>query len=203
MKKILVVLPIEQNHREYLEKQTEGHDVAFKFVDYDNVTLDDVKDVNCIIGSIKRKWIKAAENLEWLQISYSGAELFTMPGLLKSETILTNAAGAYNTAVSEHMLAMTFVLIRRFNQYMLNQFNHTWQKMGKIISVKDSTILVLGLGRIGSDYASKVKSLGAHVIGVKRTIIDKPEFVDELYTMDELDDIIERADIIAMVLPGC
>ena len=38
-----------------------------------------------------------------------------------------------------------------------------------IISVEGSTILVLGLGDIGGDYARKVHALGAHVIGVRRT----------------------------------
>ena len=202
MKKILVAMPLNQNHREYLEKQTEGHEVLFKFVDCDNITLDDVKDVNCIIGSIKRKWIKAADKLEWLQIIYAGADLFTVPGLLKPETILTNAAGAYNTEVAEHMLAMTFSLVRNFSIYMRNQVNHVWKQLDNVKSVKGSKILVLGLGRIGSDYASKVKALGAYVIGVKRTIREKPDYVDEIYTIDELDNVIGEADIVAMVLPG-
>ena len=181
MKKILVAVPLNQSHREYLEKQTEGHEVLFKFVDCDNITLEDVKDVNCIIGSIKRKWIKAADKLEWLQIIYAGADLFTVPGLLKPETILTNAAGAYNTEVAEHMLAMTFSLVRNFSIYMRNQVNHVWKQLDSVKSVKGSKILVLGLGRIGSDYASKVKALGAYVIGVKRTVREKPDYVDEIY----------------------
>ena len=203
-KKILVSLPIkiEQRHRDFLESQAKGFDVEFNYIDSDNLTIDDVKDVNCIIGSIRRKFIKSAENLEWLQIIYAGADLYTIPGLLKSQTILTNAAGAYNVEVSEHMLAMTFALVRRFGQYIKNQCHHTWKKMGNIKSVNHSTVLVLGLGRIGSDYAQKVKALGAHVIGVKRTLTNKPNFIDELYTIDKLDEIIGRADIIAMVLPG-
>ena len=202
MKKILVAMSLNQNHREQLEKQTEGHEVSFKFVDSDNITLEDVKDVDCIIGSIKRKWIKAADKLEWLQIIYVGADLFTVPGLLRPETILTNAAGAYNTEVAEHMLAMTFSLVRHFGYYMRNQVKHVWKQLDSVKSVKGAKILVLGLGRIGGDYASKVKALGAYVIGVKRTVRDKPDYVDEIYTIDELDDVIGRADIVAMVLPG-
>ena len=202
MNKVLVAFPINPEHRNYLERQAEGHEVQFNYVDADKITLDDVKDVNAIIGSIKRKWIKAAEQLEWLQIIYAGADMFTVPGLLKPETILTNASGAYNTEVAEHMLAMTFSLVRHFNQYMRNQINHIWKQLNSVNSVKGATILVLGLGRIGSDYAKKVNALGAHVIGVKRTVKDKSDYVDELYTIDKLDDLLGRADIVAMVLPG-
>ena len=201
-KKILVALPLNDKHCDYFKSQVEGHNVEFNYVDPEKITLDDVKDVNAIIGSIKRKWIKAAEKLEWLQIIYAGADLFTVPGLLKPETILTNASGAYNTEVAEHMLALTFSLVRHFDKYMRNQVNHIWKQLSSVSSIKGSTILVLGLGRIGSDYAQKVKALGAHVIGVKRTLKDKPDYVDELYTIDELDNVIQRADIVAMVLPG-
>ena len=202
MKKILIAVPLNPEKRKYIESQAEGHDVQFNYVDADEITLDDVKDVNAIIGSIRRKWIKAAENLEWLQIIYAGADLYVVPGLLKPETILTNASGAYNTEVAEHMLAMTFSLVRHFGHYMRNQINHTWKQLSSVDSVKDSTILVLGFGRIGNEYAKKVNALGAHVIGVKRTIKDKPDYVDELHTIDELDNLLGRADIVAMVLPG-
>ena len=115
---------------------------------------------------------------------------------------MTNAAGAYDTAVSEHMLAMTFALIRRFGQYMRNQVNHQWQKMGNIISVKNSKILILGNGRIGNDYARQVKALGAYTIGINRTGKCSSEYIDEQFSIDKLDEVIGRADIIAMVLPG-
>ena len=208
MKKILVafpfkVFPLTDEQKKFLNDCAEGHEVEFKFVDYYDMTLDDVKDVNCIIGSVKRKFVKAAENLEWLQIAYAGADLFTESGLMKDDAILTNASGAYNTEVSEHMLALTFSLIRHLNQYSRQQVNHQWQRVDKkIISIKNSTILILGLGRIGLDYAMKVKSLGAKVIGVKRSFSNKPNCVDELQTIDKLDEVIGRADIVAMVLPG-
>ena len=73
---------------------------------------------------------------------------------------------------------------------------------GNIISVEGSTILVLGLGDIGGDYARKVHALGAHVIGVRRTNRNKPDYLDEQHTMDDLDMLLGRADIVAMVLPG-
>ena len=56
-----------------------------------------------------------------------------------------------NLVDSEHMLGLTFDLIRRLNQYHANQAEHVWKAMGNIISVEGSTILVLGLGDIGPE----------------------------------------------------
>ena len=100
------------------------------------------------------------------------------------------------------MLALTFALVRRLGQYALNQARREWSARGKIISVEGATILVLGLGDIGGSYARKAHALGAHVIGVRRRVGEKPDYLDELHAIDELDSLLPRADIVAMVLPG-
>ena len=43
---------------------------------------------------------------------------------------------------------------------------------------------------------------GAYTIGVRRTCREKPEYLDEQYTMDDLDRLLPRADVVAMVVPG-
>lgn len=40
------------------------------------------------------------------------------------------------------------------------------------------------------------------MIGVRRTNRNKPDYLDEQHTMDDLDMLLGRADIVAMVLPG-
>ena len=71
-----------------------------------------------------------------------------------------------------------------------------------LVAVITDGSAVLGLGDIGGDYARKVHALGAHVIGVRRTNRNKPDYLDEQHTMDDLDTLLGRADIVAMVLPG-
>ena len=73
---------------------------------------------------------------------------------------------------------------------------------GNMVAVVSNGTAVLGLGDIGGDYARKVHALGAHVIGVRRTNQNKPDYLDEQHTMDDLDMLLGRADIVAMVLPG-
>lgn len=84
---------------------------------------------------------------------------------------LCTAVGAFSPAVGEHMLAMTFSIIRHFPEYRDKQLNKDWSDCGKIISVENSTVAVLGLGDIGGSYARKIKALGAaKVIGVRRNV---------------------------------
>ena len=191
-KKILVTMSLDAAQKNFLESQAEGFSCSFEYKKNVALQADDLRGVNWIIGSPPPELLPAATSLEWLQAYIH----------LPPEIILTNARGAYDAAVSEHLLALTFALIRRLDLYTRQQEKHIWQRTRKITSVNGATILILGAGSIGGAYAKIVKALGAKVIGVCRTVKDKPPHFDELYTVDELDAVIGRADIVAMILPG-
>lgn len=214
--KVLVVLPVEEQQKEYLKSRAEGckKEAELIWKRPDEVTADMAAEADAIIGNIAPEVLRRANELslsqnegksalQWVQLQSAGADNYTKAGILPKDTILTNSAGAYGTSVSEHMLAMTFALIRRFDQYEKQQANHEWKVAGKVTSVEDATVLVLGLGDIGGRYAAKMHALGAHVIGVRRTLhAEKPDYLEEQHTIDELDSLLPRADIVAMVLPG-
>lgn len=207
-KEILVTIPVSEEHKKYLEEKAASgnYNCCFRYILGKDVKKEDVDRTNVIVGNLPPALLQGAPNLEWVQLNSAGADQYTKPGVLPEGTLLTNATGAYGLAVSEHMVAQVFDLIRRFNQYHKNQMNHVWQHMGKtmgsIISVEGSTVLVLGIGDIGGDFAKKMKALGAYTIGIRRTNKEKPEYLDEQYTLDALDSLLPRADIVAMVLPG-
>lgn len=203
-KEILVTIPVTNEHKKYLEEKASSgqYHCCFRYIPGKNVTKEDADRANVIIGNLKPELVKGAENLEWFQLNSAGADQYVAPGVLSEKTVLTNATGAYGLAVSEHMLALVFDLIRRLNQYHRNQAACEWKSMGNIISVEGSKVLVMGLGDIGGDFARKMKALGAYTIGIRRTCKDKPEYLDEQYTMEELDRVLPQADIVAMVLPG-
>ncbi len=52
-------------------------------------------------------------------------------------------------------------------------------------------------------HAAKLfKAIGARVAGIKRTMIEKPDFVDELYLQEDLTKAVSGADIVVSVVPG-
>ena len=202
MKKVLVTVPFTDEQKAKLLSYGPEGEYTFLFVDVNNIQKKDIKDANIILGHVDPSLLPFADKLEWLQLSSAGADRYFKTNVLAKNVVLTNAVGAYGLAVSEHMTAFTFSLFRRFSQYSRNQSNHKWKIMGDVRSVYGSTILVLGMGNIGSMYASQVKALGAYVIGIRRTNKQKPDCFDEQYTIDHLDEVLPRADVVAMVLPG-
>jgi phosphoglycerate dehydrogenase-like enzyme len=68
-------------------------------------------------------------------------------------------------------------------------------------AIFNSTALIAGMGDIGGEFAKRLKALGAYTIGIKRTDADKPDYLDEQYTMDKLESLLPRADVVALCLP--
>nr|WP_245435529.1 NAD(P)-dependent oxidoreductase [Microvirga calopogonii] len=67
-------------------------------------------------------------------------------------------------------------------------------------TIAGQTILMLGVGSIGSAAARTLRSQGAHVIGVTRSGSPHKD-LDELYPVEHLDQLLERADLVVCTLP--
>ena len=67
--------------------------------------------------------------------------------------------------------------------------------------VRGSTVLVVGAGHIGSTFAAMCQGLGAHTLGLKRTVRGTVEGFDQVFPMERLDDLLPQADIVVLVVP--
>lgn len=199
-KKILIVLPIEQRHKKTLEKSIKNQEVIY--CSQAEVTKEMAQQANVIIGNVNPIYLTDSKNLEWIQLNNAGTEGFITEGVLPKGVMLTNATGAYGTAISEHMIGMLLELQKNLHVYRDNQKSGKWIDEGRVGTIEGSTTLVVGLGDIGGTFASKMKALGSYTIGIRRSDLVKPDYMDELYLMDKLDELLPRADIVALSLPG-
>lgn len=203
MKRILVNVNFEEKYRERLN-QTAAEFSADCQLEYRTGWLkeEDFRGLHAIVGCPDPAMLKYADALEWLQLTSAGADRYCPEGVLPHGCLLTNASGAYGLSVSDHMLAMTFDLMRNFPKYSRQQFQHVWDRGGKVQTTEGATVVLMGVGDIGSIYGRKMKALGAYIIGARRTIHEKPDWMDEQITMEDLDKVLPRADFVAMSLPG-
>ena len=201
MKKILAAMPFTEEDQ--VKLQSIAPDCAFVFKPLSDVTEEDVQDVDVILGNVEPGIVSKATGLQWMQTNSAGATQYCADGVLPESAVLTCAKGAYDTSVSEWLVTVSFMLSRKMDLYMHNQMEHTWRTEGGVSSIENSTTLILGLGSIGHLYAKKMKALGSYVIGVTRHAhAEKAAYVDEMYTIDQLDELLPRADFVVMILPG-
>ena len=200
MKNILITLPVNERHRQRINEIAQ--DCRVLYVPGSQVTEEQVSAASVIIGNVPAKMIRASERLELLQLESAGADAYLAPGLLAGSTVLCNATGAYNRTVSEHAVAMTLMLMKKLHLYRDLQKDSLWKDCGNVSSPVGATVLVVGLGEIGLQYAKIMKAMGANIIGVKRRPGACPEGIDELVQTDAVDTVLPRADVVFSILPS-
>ena len=193
MKKVL----IDNNVTEAQKKQFES--ISDQYI----ITYDkEDKDVEIIVGDCPPAKCQNYPKLELLLSTWVGYDGFIKKGILPENCILCNAVDAHTEEVAEHMFAMLLSMEKKLHTYRDNQASAKWHDESTVKSIRDLTVVVLGLGNIGKYLANLCKDLGMYVIGVKRDLTDKPSYVDELYSLDKLDEILPRVDAVLNVLPS-
>ncbi len=200
MKNVLVVLPVTEEHKKRLEKAGEG--CVLNYVGEKEVTREQVQAADIILGNVPASYLACSPRLELMQLSSSGADAYVGEGILRPETALVNSTGAYSKSVAEHTFAMILMLQKKLHLYRDDQLKAVWADEGDVVSLGSSTVAIIGLGEIGLYLARLCKAMGAKVIGVKRRMSECPDCVDELYTTDETDKVLPRADVVVSILPG-
>lgn len=212
-KRALVTIPTGERHRNLLQQAAPGWEFRFRGTDTlvcapqealpgQPVTQEDVDWAQVILGNVPAAMLHGSPALEWLQTNSAGVEAYIQPGVLAGDTLLTNATGAYGLAIAEHMLGMLLELFKKLELYRDAQKSGAWQSQGAVKAVYGSTVLVLGMGDIGGEFAARCKALGAKVIGVRRSPRPCPEYADEVHLLEDLDSLLPQADVVAITLPG-
>ncbi len=196
---ILVTVPLEEPHRALLASI--APDAAFVFTSPGGATADQVRSARILLGKVPPALLADAPLLEWMQLESAGTDGYT-GGVLPAGVPLTNATGAYGLAIAEHMLAMALSLMKKLPDYGRNQAQARWRDEGAVTSLHGMKVLVVGLGDIGTEFASRCHALGACVRGVRRVPRPAPACVEAVVGLDRLDEELTGADLVALCLPA-
>ena len=198
--KIVIGMDLTTEQRQAFCDAAPGCEI--EFVGMGGITAENAADAEFVIGNPPLDVVPKLKNLKALQLFSAGNDGYDTAIQQVPGARVYNASGAFGLTLAEHMLGTLLMLMRRLHLYRDAQANRGWAPLGGIQSIYGSRILVLGLGNVGTMFAERAKALGAHVIGMKRTAGDKPDCVDELYTIDQIDEILPTVDAVCMSLPN-
>ena len=156
-----------------------------------------------IIGEPEQAQLARAAALSVLQLTWAGADKYAGMPDFPEQTTLCNVSGAFGTIISEYVLASIVAFYRALPAYWRDQKSHIWQQRKSSRTICGKRALVLGMGDLGGNVARRMQAFGARVTGVRRTKkAGLPAGFAETYTMEFLDELLPKADIVVNCLPS-
>jgi D-2-hydroxyacid dehydrogenase (NADP+) len=148
--------------------------------------------------------MRKSPGLRWLQIHPAGAERPIYRELRGRGVKVTTASGATAVTVSHSVLGALIAINRRFPLLADAQRRHAWEpRLGERSprDLKGQTAVIVGMGPIGRNIATLLKTLGMATVGVRRT--NEPVApCDRTIAYDQLHDVLPRADVLVLCCPA-
>jgi phosphoglycerate dehydrogenase-like enzyme len=175
----------------------------------DNFVLDKnvLKGTDAIIGLCTPPTMQNADRkLLWLHNYFVGMD--NCQGLTEEQqekVIFTNTKRLSGPAIAEHAIAMMMALTKGLPNYMRAQNDSKWDqnlaRSSRFGELTGKTMLVVGLGGIGSQIAIRANGLGMRIIATRNSSREGPEYVEYVGLADELHTLAAKADVIVNALP--
>ncbi len=162
-----------------------------------------VKDAEIIAGwkqGLKDDCLAPESNLKWLQSWSAGVNSMPLEELEAKNILLTSANGVHAFPISESIFALMLGLTRKIHTYVKNQQTKTWHHANMNLELHEKTVGIIGVGAIGKEAAKIAKAFGMKVLGVRHSGMPE-EFVDEMYSSDQLDLVLPNCDYVVVTLP--
>lgn len=163
-------------------------------------------DADAVIGFCTPEVLAAGLRIRWIQVLSAGVErCIGIPGFADRGIVLSNMQKIAGPVMSEHVLAFTLGLARGLATFVPLQARGEWKDdavpEARMWSLEGKTMLVVGLGGIGTETAKRAHALGMKVIAIRNSSRDGPPYVAEVGMSGELAAFAGRADVIVNTLP--
>lgn len=165
-----------------------------------------MRDADAIIGFCSKDILDRANRLVWIQIFSSGAEgCVSIPEVHAGDYLVTNMQKMASPVIGEHAIALMLAITRGLAPYAKSMQGGAWDvelaSTQDITPVAGKTMLVAGLGGIGTAAAKRAAALGMRVIATRNSSRNGPDYVDYVGLSDELLELAAEADVVVNALP--
>jgi phosphoglycerate dehydrogenase-like enzyme len=164
------------------------------------------RDADAVIGWCSAELLAAGARIQWIQSLFAGVEsCVAVPALRQRNVLLTNMQRAQSPVIAEHAIALMLALSRGLDIALSQQGRGEWKDDyadgDRMRVLRGKTLLVAGLGGIGTEVARRAHALGMRVIGTRASDRARPEFVSYVGLANELPTLLPQADVIVNSLP--
>ncbi len=164
-----------------------------------------IVDADAVYGWPTREQFLAAKRLKWIQVPSAGVEMLcSIPEIVESDVVMTNARGAHARVIAEHAFAMLLAFTRGILPFEQDKAARRWRREQAIPEVQEIagwTIGIVGYGQIGQQVTQRALGFEMAVLAVDvAPMPDAPHGVD-VWGPDRLPELMERSDVVVVATP--
>ncbi|HAF97058.1 D-2-hydroxyacid dehydrogenase [Paenibacillus lactis] len=162
-----------------------------------------IRNADILVGwsrTIEEEALAQDSKLKWIQAWSAGVDKLPLKKFEERAILLSNASGVHSVPITEHIFAMILAFNRNLHLAVRQQTNKRWDTSGTFTELAGKTIVIVGVGQIGSHTARIAQAFGMRTIGVRNS--GKPDpHVDVMYTVDQIDEALSQGDYVVNILP--
>ncbi|HWN37373.1 MAG TPA: D-2-hydroxyacid dehydrogenase, partial [Gammaproteobacteria bacterium] len=167
-----------------------------------------VAGADVLVGLCTPEIVARGTSLKWIQLLNAGADsCATIPPVAQRGILVTNLQRIQGPHMAEHAIALLLSLARALPVYAAEQnagaFTRGFRETRgeRPIEIEGKTLLVVGLGGIGTEVAKRAHGLGLHVIATRNSRREGPDYVEYVGLADEYRTLAARADVVVNSTP--
>lgn len=194
--KTLVTGALQATSEELKRLEELGLEITFHQNERDEVKNPEQFEVAICNGLFLYNDIEKFTSLKYIQLTSAGTDRVQTDYVREHGIVLKNAAGVYAAPMAEWTLMRLLELYKNADKLFANRGwnkDRTWRELG------GKTACIVGFGAYGVEVAKRLKAFDVHVCVVNRSIKESP-FADEFYTMDKLNEVLAKSDIVIMAI---
>ena len=147
-----------------------------------------------------------AANARFIQVCAAGYERFDPDALRARGVRLANGSGVNRNAVGDHAMALLLALARHLHTGRDRQRARQWRGMISDLGRREEelagkTMLIYGLGSIGSRLARLARAFDMTAIGIKRDVAHHDGSASEVRSPDRFLESLAEADVVVLTCP--
>lgn len=183
-------------------------EVDYKGIDYPDERPDLdveslVRQAEVIIATrIPMSLLERAPRLRWLQFTSAGVDHLWKPGLDEGKVTVTSAKSIHGIPISEFVMGCMLFFAKGLARMKEQQRERVYKKF-LIEELHGKTVVLIGVGELGSAVAQRSKAFGMNTIGVRRRPgrDDVDPAIDDVVQMEEMAGALADADYVVSSLP--
>ncbi len=168
--------------------------------------VDLLEGADVLLGYCTHETLEKGKDLRYI-LNYSAGvdRCMGSPLIRERDLLVTNMQRIYGPGIAEHAIGMMYMLTRKLHVFYDRQREQQWDRKAvartRMWELQGRTLLVAGLGGIGTEIARRAAGLGMRVIATRNSAREGPDFVDYVGLSHELEALARQADVVVNATP--